>query len=252
MSFTFNSISSDTMGLIVEKYPPRPFPARKVNIFNVPGRNGDLIVDQNAFENVIQEYEVYIKGGAFQTKASAIANWLLSPACYQRLEDSYDPTVYREARFVGGVDFINSLNKYGRATIQFDCKPQRFPITPEVLTATITSSSTVNVTVPNSDGMFGCPLILFERGVSTGSHKVRAGIASTNGMEIEMYIVTNNAAGAVYLDFENATAYPANSNTSITQLQVTGSDNKVQDGSRIYLSADPNADVTIYTRRYSV
>ncbi len=252
MSFTFNGVSSDTMGLIVEKFPPRPFPARKVNIFSIPARSGDLIIDQGAFENVIQEYDVYIKGGSFQTKATAIANWLLSPAGYQRLEDSYDSTIYREARFIGGVDFANSLNRFGRATIRFDCKPQRYPVIPEILTSTISSIATVTVTVPISGGMSGYPLILFERGASSGSYKMRAAIDSADGMEMTCYMEPGGPAGAVYFDFENATAYPANSSTGISSFSITGTKNIISDGSNILLGGDPTFNVTIDTRRWGV
>jgi phage-related protein len=81
MSFTFNGINSDAMGLFVERYPERPFPSRKQSVYSIKGRSGDLIVDENAFTNVTQTYEVYILGGSagFQAKATAIANWLLSP-----------------------------------------------------------------------------------------------------------------------------------------------------------------------------
>ena len=148
MSFTFNGVNSADMGLFVERYPERPFPSRKQSTYNIHGRSGDLIVDENAFSNTTQSYEVFILGGSagFQAKATAIAHWLLSPVGYADLTDSYDSTIYRKARFTGGVSFLNALNKYGKATITFDCCPQRYPSTPESLNGVLGAMTTNNTT----------------------------------------------------------------------------------------------------------
>lgn len=139
MSFTFNNINCETLGMFVEEYPDRPFPQRKVTAYSVAGRNGDLLVDEGAYTNVIQEYKVFVKGSGgntLQQNLSVIGAWLLGTAGYHELRDDYDTSIYRLARCVNAVEFLNSLNRYGKATIQFDCQPQRFPITPEVLTST--------------------------------------------------------------------------------------------------------------------
>ena len=131
MSFTFDNINCETMSLYVETYPPRPVPVRKSTSYSVIGRNGDLIVDHNSFENTTQEYEVFVKytaGVTFQEWVSAVAKWLIGKAGYLELKDSYDPNTYRLARVANAFQFMNSLNKFGKATLQFDCKPQRFPL----------------------------------------------------------------------------------------------------------------------------
>lgn len=142
MSFTFNYVNSDDLGLVVEKYPDRVFPQRKAEVFDIPGRSGDLVVDDDAFSNVVQPYEVYISGGVsgMQQRAREIAHWLLNAKGYGRLTDSYTPGVYRNARVVGGASFLNALNKFGRGVLEFDCKPQRFPTDEEVLTGTFGTS----------------------------------------------------------------------------------------------------------------
>lgn len=139
MSFTFGGINCESMGMIVEKYPDRVFPQRKQTVYSVPGRSGDLIVDENAYTNVIQPYQVYVREGGgrtMQQRLTEIGAWLLGTAGYQELRDSYDTSIYRKARVANAMEFLNSLNRFGKATIQFDCQPQRFPITPEVLTST--------------------------------------------------------------------------------------------------------------------
>ena len=128
MSITWNGISSDTIGVIVEKIPNRYVPTRRFSPQQVAGRNGNILLVDKAFPNVEQEYEVYLSAEAqgLPTVARACAEWLMGPDGYCRLTDSYDTTVYREAFLMGGFDIENILNKFGRCTITFSCKPQKY------------------------------------------------------------------------------------------------------------------------------
>ena len=119
--------SSDDVGVIVERYPSVTIPQRKQEKVSVPGRSGDLIIEQDAYENYTQRYEVYVS--AEQPKLTTIshtmAEWLMVKG-YQRLEDSYWLDTFRLACYKGGTSIDNILNRFGRATIEFDCKPQRY------------------------------------------------------------------------------------------------------------------------------
>lgn len=123
----FNGVSSDDVHVVVEHYPSRPVPQRKQETFSVPGRSGDIIMPEDAWENVIQTYDIYISAEreSLPLVARKAVEWLMVPG-YQVLEDSYDLDCYRMAAFTGGVDLENTLNIFGRATISFNCKPQRF------------------------------------------------------------------------------------------------------------------------------
>lgn len=120
--------SSDDLMVRVEHYPALPRPARRMSRVSVPGRNGDLIFDEGAYENYTQPYDIYLSAERRRLPgpARAVAAWLLAPAGYQRLEDSYEPDFYRMASFDGPLDLANILNRFGRATIEFSCKPQRY------------------------------------------------------------------------------------------------------------------------------
>lgn len=124
----WHGVSSDDVHLIVERYPERPMPARKMEAIPIPGRNGDHIEQQDAFDNYIQPYEVYLSGefhGHLPTVARAAARWLLVKG-YQRLEDSYNLDEFRLAYVQGGQRFASYLNEFGRAVIEFNCDPRRF------------------------------------------------------------------------------------------------------------------------------
>lgn len=128
--FTWNGVSSDSLNLIIRKEPGINSPRRKYDKFSVPGRNGDYINMQDAWEDGTQEYEItFGKGfGSYDINAAAhdVASWLYGVNGHAQLSDSYDPDFVREAYFIGPLDVENRLCKYGTAKISFGCKPQRF------------------------------------------------------------------------------------------------------------------------------
>lgn len=125
---TWAGINSDTLNLTVERYPGRPRPTKKYSVISVPGRNGDLHIDTGAYTNYQQYYDIGIRGKAegLSMAARNVADWLYGPTGYQRLEDSYEPDIFRMAYFAGPLDVENMLNVLGRASIEFNCKPQRY------------------------------------------------------------------------------------------------------------------------------
>ena len=123
----FNGKSGDDFNLVVERYPNVIMPTRKYEKISIPGGNGDRLIEQDAFENVIQRYDIYISAEKprLTTIAHRVSEWLCVKG-YKRLEDSYFPDTFRMASFHGGLEIANVLGRFGRATIEFDCKPQRF------------------------------------------------------------------------------------------------------------------------------
>ena len=123
----FNGKSGDDFNLHVERYPSVIVPTRKNEKISVPGRSGDILIQQDAFENVIQRYEIYISAEKekLPTVTHRIAEWLCVKG-YRPLADSYFLDTFRLAAFQGGLEIANVLNRFGRATLEFDCKPQRW------------------------------------------------------------------------------------------------------------------------------
>lgn len=120
--------SSDDVHVIVERYPSITLAARKLETQAVPGRNGDLLFAQNAYQNYIQRYEIYVSAECRRLPRAMrdVAAWLCGPSGYQKLEDSYDVDTYRKAYFAGPLDVESVLHRFGRAGIEFSCQPQRF------------------------------------------------------------------------------------------------------------------------------
>lgn len=123
----YHGVSSDDLRVVVEHYPSVILPQRKQEKISVPGRSGDVLIQQDAWENVRQPYDIYISAERprLTMVAHQVAEWLLVPG-YNRLEDSYWLDSFRLASYAGGAEIENVLGRFGRATIEFDCMPQRW------------------------------------------------------------------------------------------------------------------------------
>lgn len=127
MTIWWNGKSSDDVNVVVEHYPDINVPRRKTEVTSVAGRNGDIIFEQDAFENVTKRYDIYISAEAprLTTIAPRVVEWLMQKG-YCRLEDGYEPDVFQLAYYSGGLDVQSILNRMGRCTIEFSAKPQKW------------------------------------------------------------------------------------------------------------------------------
>lgn len=101
-------------------------PERVYEVVEVPGRNGNLLIDQNRYQNILVTYPAFI-ARKFSENVEGWRNWLLSHVGYQRLEDTYHPEEYRLACYndIFSVE-TTPANLGGRFEINFTAKPQRW------------------------------------------------------------------------------------------------------------------------------
>lgn len=124
--FIFNGESSLDYGVYIGGQGTYNAPQRDVKKVSIPGRNGDLIMDNGRYLNTQVAYNIVVMD-EFKDKTDAIRAWLSQPTTYVRLEDTYHPEEYRMAMLTGGIEFETSaFNRTGKATVTFDCKPERF------------------------------------------------------------------------------------------------------------------------------
>lgn len=129
--FIFNGISAASLGLGIERYPAIPMPRKKITALSIPGRSAELHVDEGGLENVIIRYEVWWKNPKIDnfdtaTHALKITKWLYGAPVGARLEDTYNPGVFRTATFLGGADIENIMGRFGRVVLEFSCSPQKW------------------------------------------------------------------------------------------------------------------------------
>ena len=53
---TFNGVSSTSIGLVVERPPDYDVAERRYEVITIPGRNGDILMDDESFANSIRNY----------------------------------------------------------------------------------------------------------------------------------------------------------------------------------------------------
>jgi phage-related protein len=245
--FSFAGMNSEVLSMFISKKPSRMFPERKRKVYNIPGRSGDLIVEQDAYENVIQEYDVYVKKDEIydmQKYLTLIAQWLVGTKGYAWLTDDFDPTIKRQAMFEGGAEFLNAMNKVGHGTIRFSCKPQRFPINDEISEGT--APTTINY-APRSDLNPAYPRLTLTGTAATTSLTIK----DSNGLRI-VIPPRGQAISTILIDWETHTIInPYNnsvpSNTTTNRMWgVIGDSGYVQ----IDVDAGDNPTYKLESRRY--
>lgn len=128
-SFIFNGHSSEEFGIRIEKKPVLNRSSRKFQSASVPGRNGNIYQLEDAWNEVIQPYEIFAgdnQEGAVIPSFTAIMEWLNSADGYAKLQDTYDPEHYRMAIFVDATNIASEWHDFGRATINFRCRPEHY------------------------------------------------------------------------------------------------------------------------------
>lgn len=124
----YNGKSSKDYSILVEHPPGYEYPEKDLEITHVPGRNGDVIYDTGSYQNVDRKYEIAFPAvkEKYEVVANKVSEWLHSAKTYARLEDSYEPEYYRMALYKESNALECIYRGGGRATVLFNCKPQRF------------------------------------------------------------------------------------------------------------------------------
>lgn len=123
---SFNGKSSRDFGITISGSGTYKKPARRVERIDIPGRNGQLTVSDGSWENVIITYPCFAFNN-FPAKMDWIGAWLLAPAGYCRLEDTYHPEHFRLAEYYGGIEpTAGTLNRHGKFELSFNCKPMKY------------------------------------------------------------------------------------------------------------------------------
>ncbi len=120
--------SSSDYGMVVAEAPAFERPTRKQTVYSVPGRNGVILFQDDAWEDVTRSYKMWAVADedTLVEKVDAFEAMLNSIKGYARLEDNFEPDVYRLAYYQGGQGFTNQMTQYGEAEISFVCRPERF------------------------------------------------------------------------------------------------------------------------------
>lgn len=196
-------------------------PARKGESISIPGRNGNIWVDDGSWENIFVTYPCWIADG-FDQKVDEFRGWLAQHSDkYYRITDTYHPDEYRLGRFAG--EFLatpGTRNLTGRFDVVFECDPRRFFVNNVVQDIALSFSSTSPAAVietfenannlgvyPKAEIVFPIPGVGETYNVtSTINGKEWLTISNPNSIESGLYtIYANLETGAIYSDEEMIT-----------------------------------------------
>ena len=124
--FIYNNKNSLDFGLTVSGEDTWRKANPDIERKQIPGRNGDLLLDNRRYENVEITYRVGITKD-FSAYYSAFSDFLLSSPTYHRLKDSYHPEVFRKAVPAKPLTpALTARQKEGQFDVTFSCMPQEF------------------------------------------------------------------------------------------------------------------------------
>lgn len=124
--FIFAGVSSMECRTLLCQVNNEIAPKREMSFQGIPGRPGDIIIDQDRWSNVKVKYTCAIIDN-FQIHYNALKNSLYRHRGYQRLEDTIHPGEFRMAVFSEPIEPKTArYNNVGQFELIFNCKPQRF------------------------------------------------------------------------------------------------------------------------------
>ena len=164
--FVFNGRSCNDFGLFLENLPEASYAERRGDPYQIAGRNGRQYLEDGTFENYDQIYSVGIRDFATRRDvyklSEDVAEWLIGSRGFCRLEDTYDPDVFRLARFAGSMNFEAVFRNWGRANLVFECQPERYLKTGETAVTALEgvhALESVSYTLTNPTTFTARPLI---------------------------------------------------------------------------------------------
>ena len=121
-NFTFNGISSTSKNLKCKDISHLSFAVKSYESIKIPGRTGNLIIDDGSYENKAVEVVAYLdlRGKTAAQKKTAINDiktWLIGPTGYKVLK--FDDTIQYQA-ICKGVEISEVFNDYLEVSIEFE------------------------------------------------------------------------------------------------------------------------------------
>lgn len=193
--FVYDGKNSQDLGLLISGEKTYNSPSRDVTTVSIPGRSGDLIIDNGRYNNIEISYTVSFRKD-IPEKTRALKAWLLSNAGYRRLEDTYQPEYFRLAAISNATAFEISINRYGTAELIFNCNPFLF-----------SKGGEQTVSIPASGGRIYNPEYFESQPIITvygnGNGVLSVNNINYNLSDIDGYVTINSDVGLVYKGTEN-------------------------------------------------
>lgn len=202
--FDYNGINSYAdLSALVQTKSIFSSPAPDLSALEIPGRSGDLILNNNRYKNLDLVYTCAIinkaKGVTFSEAARKIRTALMAEVGeYKRLADSYDANYFRLAVIKKEITIDQKGEHDGTVKVTFNCKPYAYSFAGQRV-KTITAPCTLT----NYEKAAALPLIKL---YGSGDVTLEINGAAFNLSAVDGYIEVDSERLAVYKDNQNASA----------------------------------------------
>lgn len=208
-SFTYNGHSSSEYGLYITSKQSYNKPERNVTFVSIPGRNGDLIVDNGGYQNLDITLGLRLfapqttddKIANFNAAYNQIAEWLKPTADYYDYTDTYVPGYYRKAAIKSALQVTQKHYDIADFNLKLSCKPFKYRNDgAQAITIPRGGSSTY---FTNPENETAAPIIRVFTDVEYNASTTTNHYFNING---QAYCITN-INGYVDIDCETMNAY---------------------------------------------
>ena len=119
MIFTINNKTNKDFNFKVKSSNHLLRPKKRLEFISIPGRTGDLILDDNSRENFNLVIEGYIDGrkDSLKTLIEQLDSWLNSTVGYQNI--TFDDGTALKAVLISEIDINEVVKNFGELTLEF-------------------------------------------------------------------------------------------------------------------------------------
>ena len=119
MIFTINNKTNKDFNFKVKSSNHLLRPRKRLEFISIPGRTGDLILDEGARENFNLIIEGYIDGRKtnLKTLCDNLDNWLNSTTGYQNI--TFDDGTVLKAVLISEIDPVEVVKNFGELSLEF-------------------------------------------------------------------------------------------------------------------------------------
>ena len=119
MIFTINNKTNKDFNFKVKSSNHLLSPRKRLEFISIPGRTGDLILDDNSRENFNLIIEGYIDGRKTNLKilTEQLDSWLNSATGYQNI--AFDDGTVLKAVLISEIDVHEIVKNFGELTLEF-------------------------------------------------------------------------------------------------------------------------------------
>lgn len=188
--FTFNGHSTTEYSMRMLASYDYNVPNRDIEVVEVPGRDGEVTIDNGRYKAVDWEVEfgVYSSDGDVDSLLNSISNWLAKSYKPQNVTFDNDPAYIYKAAVQDAVAFNRVNSRKATGKVKFRMHPYKYKVSGQ------TAVSVANGAVVNNNGSIVAKPLL--RITGTGNGVVKLGMSS---------LTLKNVTGGVIVDSESET-----------------------------------------------